>query len=318
VIAELPRAAPPHAWGRALGRETLDTRLRDAARAAGVVVHQPCAVQALSGAPGGWRATLRTPGASGTQAIEAQVVVLAHGSWERLPGERAADPPHRARDLLAFKANFRGAAIEPGLLPVLAFPGGYGGMVLAEEGLLTLACCIRRDRLEAARAAAPTVPAGLVVEALLRRELAGVAQALEPAQRVGPWIAAGPLRPGVRLRTDDALLRIGNAAGEAHPIIGEGISMALQSAFVLARALLAHGDAAAAAAGHAALAAGHARAWRRAFAPRLWLAASFAQAAMRPRASALLLALARAWPGLLTEGARHGGKVHSVAGTRTA
>ena len=33
---------------------------------------------------------------------------------------------------------------------------------------------------------------------------------------------------------DDGVFRIGNAAGEAHPIVGEGISMALQSAFVLA------------------------------------------------------------------------------------
>jgi len=315
IVAELPRAAPPHPpWGRALGRETLDTLLRDAAQAAGTHVRQPHAVQAIEGSPGRWRVTVRDVAERGdAHVVEAAVVVAAHGSWEGLPAERERRRERRApSDLLAFKANFRSAAIEPGVLPVLAFRGGYGGMVLADGGLATVACCIRRDRLDDARRAAPASPAGAVIETLLRREIAGVERALAGAERIGPWLAAGPLDPGVHLRTDDALLRIGNAAGEAHPIIGEGMSMALQSAFLLARELLAHGDAARAAAAHREVAARHARAWRRAFAPRLALAAAFAHAAMRPRSAALLCALARAWPRLLTEGARRGGKVRSV------
>ena len=61
--------------------------------------------------------------------------------------------------------------------------------------------------------------------------------ALAGAEREGPWLASGPLRPGVRLGQGDGIFRVGNAAGEAHPIVGEGISMALQSAFVLAALL---------------------------------------------------------------------------------
>ncbi len=320
IEAELPRAAPPHPpWGRALGRETLDTLLRDAAQAAGARVHQPQAVQAIEGEPGHWRATVRDPASAAARTIDATLIVAAHGSWEALPTEREARRERRApSDLLAFKANFRGAAIEPGVLPVLAFRGGYGGMVLADAGLATVACCIRRDRLDAARRDAPALSAGAAVEALLRREIAGVGVALALAQRVGPWLAAGPLDPGVRVRAGDRVLRIGNAAGEAHPIIGEGMSMALQSAFLLARELLAHGDAAHAAAVHGEVAARHARAWRRAFAPRLALAAAFAHAAMRPATTGLLFALARRWPGMLTEGARRGGKVRSVVEAVTA
>jgi flavin-dependent dehydrogenase len=37
---------------------------------------------------------------------------------------------------------------------------------------------------------------------------------------------------------------IGNIAGEAHPIVAEGISMAMQSGWLLARLLLGRGDAA--------------------------------------------------------------------------
>ena len=39
-----------------------------------------------------------------------------------------------AADLFAFKANFRGAVLAEGLLPVLSFDGGYGGMVVADGG----------------------------------------------------------------------------------------------------------------------------------------------------------------------------------------
>ena len=128
---------------------------------------------------------------------------------------------------------------------MLAFEGGYGGMVVADGGLATLACCVRRDRLDALRAQATGARAGDVVEAMLRQACGGVRDALRGARREGPWIAAGPLDPGVRLGGVDGLLRIGNAAGEAHPIIGEGISMALQGAALACAHLLGAADRAA-------------------------------------------------------------------------
>jgi flavin-dependent dehydrogenase len=248
------------------------------------------------------------------------VAIAAHGSWEALPSARAQRRGERGgADLLAFKANFAGARLEPGCLPVLALDGGYGGMVLADGGLLTLACCVRRDRLDALRARAPGRSAGAVVEDWLQRECAGVARALQGAQRAGAWLASGPLDPGVRVRSDDGLLRIGNAAGEAHPILGEGISMALQSAGLLCAELLAGGsgparaDARAHAAWHAGVARRYAAAWRRQFLPRLYLGAALAHLAMRPATAGLAVHLVRAWPGLLTRSARWGGKVRCAA-----
>ena len=304
-------------WGRAFGRERLDTLLLGAARAAGATVLQPWSVQRLDGSPGDWRIGLREVGTRQALTLRAPVAIAAHGSWQPLPDGRAQ---HRERrgpaDLLAFKANFRDARLADGLLPVLAFDGGYGGMVVADDGLATLACCIRRDRLAACRSAAPGASAGEAVGAMLERECAGVRDALRGALRVGPWLAAGPLAPGIRLRADDGLLRIGNAAGEAHPILGEGLSMALQSAWLLCARLVEAqpgGDGGGAvvpdAARQAELARRYAADWRRAFAPRLRLASAFAHAAMRPATAGLLLALARRWPGLLTHGARHGGKI---------
>jgi len=317
VVAALPPVAgSAQPWGRALGRETFDTLLVDAARRAGAHVFQPWSAQAVEGGPGAWRCTVQPVGAGpGSLELRAPLAIAAHGSWEALPSGRARRRSERGPgDLLAFKANFVDAELADGLLPVLAFAGGYGGMVVADGGVTTLAACVRRDTLEAWRRAVPGVPAGEAVEAMLRRACEGVGAALRPARRTGPWLAAGPLDPGVRVRADDRLLRVGNAAGEAHPIIGEGMSMALQSAGLLCAELLASSDDAGdprSPACQRVVARRYARAWRHAFAARLRLAALFAHAAMRPSASALLMALAARWPGLLTNGARRGGKVET-------
>jgi len=244
IVAMLPPGEGVHRWGRAVGREHLDTWLADAAEAAGATRFQPGALESIAGGAGDFVLTVRSAaGQGGDVELGAGVVVAAHGSWEPLPSERQARRDTRAgSDLFAFKANFRRAAIAADLLPVLSFAGGYGGMVVADDGVATLAGCIRDDRLQALRAAEPGARAGDVFEAMLRRECRGVASALERATREGPWLASGPLRPGIRLGQrrhggDDGAFRIGNAAGEAHPIVGEGISMAIQSAFVLADVL---------------------------------------------------------------------------------
>jgi len=316
VVAELPPADGAHRWGRALGRETLDTLLLEQARTCGATVLQPWAVRAIDGGAGAWRVELRAIDDATSMTLEATVAIAAHGSWEALPSARPTRRLHRSPgDLFAFKANFRDVDLAEGLLPVLAFDGGYGGMVVADGGLATVACCVRRDRLEAWRGTASGERAGDVVEAVLRRDCGGVRDALRRARRDGAWLAAGPLDPGVRLRADDALLRIGNAAGEAHPIIGEGISMALQSAALLCARLLEAGCVGAVpdAAAQRGIAARHATEWRQRFGPRLRLAATFAHAAMHPASAALLMQLARRWPGLLTQGARWGGKTRGVA-----
>ena len=240
LIADLPASAnPQHPWGRALGRESLDAMLLDQARAAGARVFQPCMALSLTGPAGDQRLRLRDLVSGAQLLLQAPVAILAHGSLRTLPADRG--DPRRARrgsDLLSFKANFSGAQLAPSLLPVLCFKGGYGGLVVADQGLTTVACCIRADRLDALRRASPGQSAGEVVEAMLKRDCAGLALALRTAQRDGAWLASGPLFPGVHRQRSDAAFCIGNAAGEAHPIIGEGMSMAMQSAWLLCSHLL--------------------------------------------------------------------------------
>ena len=53
----------------------------------------------------------------------------------------------------------------------------------------------------------------------------------------GSWRSAGPIRPGYEAHAGGIFLA-GNAAGEAHPVVAEGISMAMQSSSLLVRRLL--------------------------------------------------------------------------------
>ncbi|MEO8310194.1 MAG: FAD-dependent oxidoreductase [Caldimonas sp.] len=314
IVAPLPAAEGAHRWGRALGREHLDSLLAERAEAAGATRLQPWALNAIAGNAGAFVLKVRQLAGDGAEVeLRAGLVVAAHGSWEPLPSEREARRDTRApSDLFAFKANFRAAAIAADLLPVLSFAGGYGGMVVADDGIATLAGCIRADRLQVLRSAQPGMRAGDVFEAALRRECSGVAAALEGAEREGAWLASGPLRPGIRLghrcTAGDGVFRVGNAAGEAHPIVGEGISMALQSAFVLAALI---GPARADLVGTPTAAAAQRRAletyeslWRLRFSRRLRVAAAFAHVAMRPALARAAWPLVRRWPQVLTAGAR--------------
>ena len=319
AVADLPPApgrSEAQRWGRPLGRETLDLLLIEQAERVGAELWQPWSVQAVAGAPGRWQCEVRSSRADVRATLCARVLIAANGAWERPPWQAAGQrPAHAASDLLAFKANFVGARLPEGMLPLLALDGGYGGMVVSAPGVTTLACCVRRDRLAQLRSAQPEARAGEVVEAWLRRQSSAVGRSLNGARRDAPWLAAGPIAPGIRLRADDAILRIGNAAGEAHPILGEGISMALQSAAMLCSRLLAGPKPGRAPQGgpQAVIARAYADQWRASFVPRLRVAALLAQVAMRRHPAGLLLGLAKAWPGLLTQGARWGGKTHCAA-----
>lgn len=263
-------AAAP--YPRALARETLDTLLLERARRHGAhVTQQP------------------------DPAIEARVLIDARGSWHKGPG---------ASDLLGFKAHFRGAELPPATIALIPFSGGYAGLVDSGAGRATLACCVRRSSLEALRSRG--APAGESLLAHLMSRSDALARALRAARREGAWLGAGPLRPGARSLYRDGAFAIGNAAGEAHPIVGEGIAMAMRSAALLCGPLSAALKSTYA---PRAVARAYTLAWWRAFGFRLHASLLFARMAMRPAISEAFL---RSAPGLLTAAAALSGKASNL------
>jgi flavin-dependent dehydrogenase len=318
LVAPLPRGAPAHPWGRALGREHLDSLLLQRAGAIGVTLWQPWTVKRITQGGGQHVCRLSAAQSGASATLNTPILIAAQGSWERDPADAsAACVPHRG-DLFGFKATFGGADIVAGMLPVLAFTGGYGGMVLGDHQRTTLAFCIRRDALRDCRARHRGSPAALAAAAHVHAQCIGVRRALATATLVAPWLSVGPIRPGLRKPWRGyGVFAIGNAAGEAHPILGEGISMAIQSAWLLCERLLAREadlrrESPRRADALDEVGREYDAAWRRNFTPRIRLAATFAHLAMRPGLSHPLLPVLQHWPGLLTTGARLGAKVRHV------
>ena len=263
-------AAAP--YPRALAREFLDLLLLDQARRHGAEV-------------------IPAPDTS----IEARVRIDARGSWHKGPG---------ASDLLGFQAHLRGVEMPPGRIALIPFSGGYAGLVESGGGRATLACCVRRSSLEALR------PRGEQAGESLLHHMAGrsqaFARALRAATREGAWLGAGPLRPGARSLYRDGSFAIGNAAGEAHPIVGEGIAMAMRSAALLCGPLSA---ALKSTYSGKSVARAYTLAWWRAFGLRFHASLLFAQIAMKPR---VMEGLVKVTPRLLTTAAAISGKASNL------
>jgi hypothetical protein len=198
---------------------------------------------------------------------------------------------------------------------VLSFPGGYGGLVIAGGARATFAFCLRRDALAQARFEFPGMTPAEAADGWVRRHSSAAALLFNDGVQLGKWMGAGPIRPGLHLgKRYEGVFKIGNAAGEAHPIIGEGISMALQSAVLLVDTLLGHGVQRADGETQLRAYMAYADAWQRHFARRIRLSALYAQLAMRPHIFKGILPALERHPALLTRFARWSGKVRPGPG----
>ena len=311
-FAPLPRPTVQGSWGRALAREHLDTLLAAKAASRGACVLQPARCVNLRETSDGHLATIESRRSPGTMQLAARVVIAAHGSWETgdLVTQRQREEP-RGSDWLAFKAHFRQTNLPPGLMPLISFQDGYGGMVHCDGGRASLSCCIRRRRFERLSRAGGTT-AGEAVLAHMLESCPVLWPVLEEAEIEESWLSAGVIRPGIRPRYRQGVFVIGNAAGEAHPVVAEGISMAMQSAWLLVERLKHHRSDLARPQVRAHMARNYSAAWRRAFAPRIYAAAAIAQWASRPKLVAAAGPLLDACPRVVTWGARLAGKSHFI------
>jgi flavin-dependent dehydrogenase len=316
--AKLPRLPGAGGeWGRALAREHLDTWLLNQTRADGVCVYQPYAIAEFTQDAGQYHCQTKSVATGILTTVSAPVVIAAHGSWE--PGPLPTQTPRLPTDpmdLLAFKAHFRNSDLPEGLMPLLAFRGGYGGMVHCGGGRVSLSCCIRRDQLTRMRGTEPGT-AGESVLAHIQESCLGVRKALAGAIRDGAWLAAGPIRPGIRPRSRHGIFPVGNVAGESHPIIAEGISMAMQSAVLLCRLLVDWRRYSGKQKELAQVGRRYAASWRAAFSERIRTSQVLAEWAMRPSLVAATLPFVGYFPAIMTWIARLTGKTTTVGVSST-
>ncbi len=263
--------------GYGLSRRALDAALLEAAARRGARVLRGHAVRAVL--PGGLDI-------AGQGAIAGRAVLLATGKHD-LRGVRR-HPARPPEDLVGLKMYFRlhpdQAAELAGHVELLLFHSGYAGLQLIEGGVANLCLLVRRDRFAAAGADWPGLQAALEREAPhLQGRLAGAAALLDRPLSIFRVPYGYVHRPA----PDDppGLFRLGDQAAVIPSFTGDGVSIALHTAFA-AVAALPGGDAGA---HHAAL--------------RRDLSAQVGRAGLLLRAGraapGLAVQAARAWPGAL-------------------
>jgi len=314
IEAQMPERGGRH--GRALRREVLDQLLLDNAIAAGAKVIQPAAVISAEKDGDGKIRSIIESGLE-QKEIVTDIAVAAHGSWTigKLHSQQRAGPP-RPSDLVAFKTHFRGSSLPNDTMAILALPSGYGGMVTCDSGHTSFSFCIKRDALAAAREMYPSSSTGESAFEYIRSRCKGLDDAVAGAQRSGEWLSAGVIRPGRHFFHDGTVYAVGNAAGESHAVIADGITMAIRSAMIFRDSLVKVGWR------EPTFAHEYERQWRRAFNSRISYSKLIALLSMSPIACDLLSPFFRLFPSLLTAGAVLAGKSsadkHLAFGSSTA
>jgi flavin-dependent dehydrogenase len=283
------------------------------AKEIGVTVWQPFSVTETRRVGNNFVTKALSKNTGEVHEIESPVVIAAHGSWSigELPTQLGRQPA-RNSDLWGFKVYLEQANLPAEVMNMLVIPGGYAGMVNCDSGLVSLSCCIRRDQLDELRRRAPNEKAGAVVYEHVVESCPGLKDVVNNSRPNGEWIAAGPIRPGIRRPYNDGLFTVGNAAGEAHPTIADGISMAMQSAWLLSNALIKHRPSDLTDSDRDEIGREFSRDWLKAFRLRIRAAEVFARLCLRKETHRLLLPLIRTFPQILTLGARLGGIADEV------
>ena len=156
-----PMPLPPEdavKWGRALGREHLDCCCSTWPGAQALRSGSPGRPRSFAAPAAGYQCTVTadTPKSGHSQELgrsraAARIVIAAHGSWQN--GTLPTQPAVRTGrpTCSASRRTSPTSDLPCDLMPLLAFPGGYGGMVHTDGGRVSLSCCIRRDTLERCR-----------------------------------------------------------------------------------------------------------------------------------------------------------------------
>ena len=299
----------PDGLGRALGRDVLDEILLSVARDRGAKIFQPCRAVEITTKDD--KQTVKISTQTNEIELRAPVIIAAHGSWEQGPLPTHLDKLDSDDSFFGFKAYFDNAQFDTDLMSLLAFPGGYGGIVWADDNRLSVSCCIKRGMLSKIRNTYGMAPAPEAVHRHLMDSCSGVQNAIGQASRPVNWLAAGPIRPGIRPGYQGDIFRIGNAAGEAHPIVAEGISMAIQSAYLLV-VELSNVDVRTRA-GREIAGKRYEKIWRKQFGLRIQASSLFSKIAVHPGSAKVTSTLIRFVPSLLMAGVDLAGKTKSIS-----
>jgi flavin-dependent dehydrogenase len=281
----------PFDHGYALRREVLDQLAVEAARSCpGVTLLEAHAVVDLVRDGDGRVLGVEALGPDQRpRHILGSFTVGADGLRSRVARALGVQVPTRWLDKFAVVARFAEVPMRDHA-EVHFFDGGYLALAPVDGGQITLNMVIDRSALPRGgrRAIEDALQARIAATPALGARLAG-------RDPVEPLLGCGPLAGRTRRQVFDGAALVGDACGYVDPVTGEGLFFAMRGAALLADALVP-----ALAAGRTDRAAlrGYARARRREFGPRLWIATLLQRGLRHPRLVRRVLRLLEARPRL--------------------
>lgn len=198
--------------GRSIPRYELDHALWQAASSAGVFTHAGTPVTQVKGAG---PFTIHTP----DKSYETRSVIHAAGRWSSLLGK--LEPPPGPK-WIGMKAHYA-TGVDQATVDLYFFPGGYCGVQPVREGVINVCAMVRSDVANS-------------LEEITRCHPALQVRSLRWSRITEP-VATAPLIHSAPLPVQNNVFLVGDAAGFIDPFLGDGISLALQTGALAARAV---------------------------------------------------------------------------------
>jgi flavin-dependent dehydrogenase len=162
--------------------------------------------------------------------VRARVIAGAWGRWGRFDQQLArAFVRDRAHRNFGFKRHYRAAAGGDGVIELHAFRRGYLGVNEVEGGITNVCGLVHASRLAQHKGRWDTFVEQIRDEApRLETLYAGLA----PAQ--DGFLSSEPVIFRARSAVEEGIFMVGDASGVLDPLTGNGMAMAIQSAYLAA------------------------------------------------------------------------------------
>lgn len=211
---DLSASLPISPSARSVARSELDFELLQAARRAGVQAEEGITIQKIEQSDG-------FTVAAGSRIFRARAAVNASGRWSLLTQKTPEREPGKEK-WIGIKAHFR-EANPPASVDLYFFDGGYCGVTPMAADTVNACAMVRADIAR-------------TLEEVLARHPALERRSREWRPLFSPLTTSG-LHFHPPETTAGGLLLAGDAAAFIDPYTGDGISLALQSGTMAARAL---------------------------------------------------------------------------------
>ncbi len=228
-----------------LSRATMDFQLLEKAKSVGVEVLEETSVIGLLSEKEKVCGVRMRSGDGNRKEVFADLIVDATGrarvlgkmmSRQRVRAQKSEIKNRKSKignQLVGFKAHLREVNLEKGACEIYFFNGGYGGLSYVENNLANFCFLIKADAVKKFSSDAQQI----VEQIVFRNRRARIT--LKNAAPVHNWLAVRVDGFGKKnLTSASNLFAVGDAGAFIDPFSGSGMLMALESAEILARAIV--------------------------------------------------------------------------------